>query len=331
MKGIVLAGGSGSRLHPITLPVSKQLLPVYDKPLIYYPITTLMLAGIREILIITTPEEQHRFESLLGDGSQWGLSFSFAAQDKPRGLADAFRVGEEFIGDSPVALCLGDQVFFAHQLAERLQRAAEISSGAMIFAHNVREPSHYGVVSFRSDGTVIDIEEKPEHPKSNFAVVGLYFYDNDVVEIAKGLQPSARGELEITDVNKAYLERGELKVELLGRGTMWEDTGTADRLLLAANFVQTVELQQGLKVGCPEEIAWRMGYIDDAALMALADSMRNSSYGEYLSELLTRYQAGVEGAQDFLHEARPWVETATSSRPRPEARHAEEPGVTEPA
>lgn len=313
MKGIVLAGGSGSRLHPITLPVSKQLLPVYDKPLIYYPLTTLMLAGIREILIITTPQEQPRFQELLGDGSQWGLSFSFAAQDEPRGLADAFRIGEAFIGDSTVALCLGDQVFFAHQLAERLQHAAQLTTGAMVFAHNVREPSNYGVVSFRKDGTVIDIEEKPEHPKSHFAVVGLYFYDNDVVEIAKSLKPSPRGELEITDVNNAYLRRGDLHVELLGRGTMWEDTGTADRLLLAANFVQTVELQQGLKVGCPEEIAWRMGYIDDEMLVALALTMENSSYGQYLADLLTRYEAGIEGTQDFLHEARPWLQQDSDS------------------
>ncbi len=300
MKGILLAGGSGTRLYPTTQAISKQLLPVYDKPLIYYPLTTLMLAGIREILLITTPPEQRQFESLLGDGSQWGIKLEYAVQPSPDGLAQAFLIGESFIGDSPVALGLGDNIFFAYGLSQRLRAAAELTSGGLVFAHRVRDPQRYGVVSFDSTGRVLDIEEKPAQPKSNHAVVGLYFYDNDVVSIAKSLTPSARGELEITDVNRAYLDRGDLQVAMLGRGTAWMDAGTADSMLQAANFIHNVELQQGFKVACPEEIAWRLGYIDDAAFAGEADRLGKSEYGRYLRELLERRATGTDGPADFL-------------------------------
>lgn len=319
MKGILLAGGTGTRLHPITRPVSKQLLPVYDKPLVYYPLTTLMLTGIREVLVITTPEDGPQFRRLLGDGSQWGISLSYAEQPEPGGLAQAFLIGEEFIGNSPVSLVLGDNIFFAWGLSARLRQAAEQPLGGLVFAHYVRDPERYGVVSFGRDGVPLDIEEKPRHPISNFAVVGLYFYDHQVVDIAKSLRPSARGELEITDVNRAYLERGELRVEMLGRGTAWFDAGTPDSLLQAANFVQNVELQQGMKIACPEEIAWRVGYITDADLERLGGEMSNSSYGRYLLELLERHQQGADGPTDFLSAQRDrasdLVEASTARTP----------------
>jgi len=285
-KGIILAGGSGSRLYPLTQVTSKQLLPVYDKPMIYYPLSTLMLAGIQDILVITTPEDAANFHRLLGDGSQWGIALSYAVQPAPSGLAQAFLIGEPFIGDDPVCLILGDNIFFGQGLAERLQAAARRTEGATVFAYFVRDPERYGVVAFNDAGEVIDIEEKPANPRSHYAVTGLYFYDNDVVSIAKGLKPSARGELEITDVNKAYLERGDLRVELLGRGAAWLDTGTHESLLQAINFVEVIESRQGLKIACPEEIAWRMGYIDAAQLERLARRLEKSSYGQYLLDLL---------------------------------------------
>ena len=304
MKAILLAGGSGTRLHPMTRPVSKQLLPVYDKPLVYYPLTTLMLAGIREILVITTPEDGPQFRRLLRDGSQWGLHLEYATQPEPGGLAQAFLIGEEFIDGEPVCLILGDNIFFAYGLSERLQRAALLDDGALVFAHHVNDPERYGIVTFRRDGSVIDIEEKPREPRSNFAVVGLYFYDHTVVDVAKSLRPSPRGELEITDVNRAYLERDNLKVEQLGRGTAWIDAGTPDALLQAANFIQNVELQQGMKVACPEEIAWRLGYLDDHELERQANEIANSAYGRYLLDLLARSRAGFEGPADFLQAQR---------------------------
>ena len=286
VKGIILAGGSGTRLFPLTIPVSKQLMPVYDKPMIYYPLSILMLAGIREVLIITTPDDQGAFKRLLGYGSQWGMQFSYALQPQPEGLAQAFLIGEEFIGGEPVCLILGDNLFYGHGLAERLRRATRQVDGATVFGYFVRHPSQYGVLGFDADGKVDRILEKPADPPSNYAVTGLYFYDQDVVSIARDLKPSPRGELEITDLNRVYLERGNLSVELLGRGTAWLDTGTHESLLQAANFIATVEQRQGLKISCPEEVAYRMGYIDREALRALAQPLANSAYGRYLLDLL---------------------------------------------
>lgn len=285
-KGIILAGGSGSRLHPMTLAASKQLMPVYDKPMIYYPLATLMQAGIRDILIITTPEDAPMFEKLLGDGSLWGIRLSYAQQPKPEGLAQAFLIGEDFIGDSRVCLILGDNIFYGHQIEETLRSAVEQESGASVFAYYVTDPERYGVVQLDADNNAIDLEEKPAKPKSHYAVTGLYMYDNDVVDIAKNIEPSARGELEITDVNKVYLERKSLKVELFERGTAWLDTGTVQSLLDAAVFIRVLEERQGLKIGCPEEIAYRQGFIDRAQLAALAKTLEKSGYGAYLQQLL---------------------------------------------
>jgi glucose-1-phosphate thymidylyltransferase len=282
MKGIILAGGSGTRLYPVTTVVSKQLLPVFDKPMIYYPLATLMFAGIREILIITTRPDQHLFERLLGGGSDLGLSFSYAVQDQPRGIADAFMVGADFIGSDRVALVLGDNIFYGHTLPDALARAGRRGSGATIFGYVVRSPEAYGVVELDGTGRPVSIEEKPAHPKSNIAVTGLYFYDNDVVKIASSLKPSARGELEITDVNRTYLERGNLYVEVLGRGFAWLDTGTHSSLVEASHFIQILEQRQGMRVACPEEIALRLGYITLDHFQVLAERCAKSSYGEYL-------------------------------------------------
>ena len=286
MKGIVLAGGAGTRLHPVTLSISKQLLPVYDKPMVYYPISALMLAGIRDIPLISTPEDLPLFRRLLGDGAQWGLSFTYAEQARPEGLAQAFLIGRDFIGEERVALVLGDNIFYGHGLPEQLQAAARCDSGATVFAYRVRDPERYGVVSFDADGQATTLEEKPAQPKSNYAVTGLYFYDNRVVEFARGLKPSARGELEITDLNRLYLERGALNVQLLGRGVAWLDTGTHESLIQASMFIEALEARQGLKVGCPEEIAFRCGFIDAAQLERLARPLAKSGYGTYLLDLL---------------------------------------------
>ena len=291
MRGIILAGGSGTRLYPATLAISKQLVPVYDKPMVYYPLSTLMLAGIREFLLISTPTDVPRFRDLLGDGAKWGIRIEYAEQPKPEGLAQAFLIGADFVRREPCALILGDNIFYGHNLAKWTQEAARVTQGAMIFAYAVQDPTAYGIVEFNSRGSVISLEEKPTAPKSRYAVTGLYFYDGNVVEYARSLRPSKRGELEITDLNRIYLERGELKVARLGRGTAWLDTGTHDSMLEAAMFIATLEKRQGLKIACPEEVAFRMGFISAAELSRLAEPLMKSGYGHYLTQVLQEVAA----------------------------------------